>query len=425
MLPHDDHPHGPAISRRSAVMPRSAIRRIFNAAIALQDAGRDVVRLDIGDPDFDLPARISEAVAGAFASHRTHYSAMVGMPEARNAIADHMERRFNMPGPDEDRYGRIVVNQGATQALNSAMQLCCDAGESILLPEVYWPNYIQQVTLAGIRPRFYRVDDNFQPHLPDLAALTDGTTRAVLMNSPSNPTGALFPEETVRAIYDFCRERGLWLISDEAYCDFVYEGEHVSPLALDWEHPVEERRVIGVFSFSKSYAATGLRLGWTVTPRDDVTLTLATMNEPLTGSLTTPLQLGLAAGVGVEDAAERRDALRGRWQLCGEILTESGLSFDPPAGGIFYFVDISPTGMSADEFADTLLEQEGVAVVPGSGFGLQPTFHEDGRVTFAPGERSARCVRLCFAVAEERLREGVKRMARFIASHTAVANGAG
>jgi aspartate aminotransferase len=330
-----------------------------------------------------------------------------------------MARRFGMPGDAAERLDHIVVNQGATQGLNAAMQLACGIGESILLPEIYWPNYIQQTVLGGIAPRFYRLTGHFQPVLEDLARLCDDSTRAVLVNTPSNPTGALFPPQTVRAIYDFAAERGLWVISDEAYCDFVYEGEHVSPLHFDWQLAPELRRVLAVFSFSKSYAATGLRLGWTISPRADVTMNLATMNEPLTGSLTTPLQFGMAAGLAEEDAHERCEGLRGRWKLAGEILRGSGLPFDPPSGGLFYFVDISSTGMDADAFGAALLAEKHVSVVPGDSFGLQPTLHGDGTTTFAAGERARRCVRLCFAVPEDRLREGVKRIAEFIQSRTA------
>ncbi|MDQ3023937.1 MAG: pyridoxal phosphate-dependent aminotransferase, partial [bacterium] len=344
-----------ASSERARELPRSGIRKIYNAARELESQGIDVIRLDIGDPDYELPGRITEATHNAMLAGQTHYSPMIGLPEARSAIATHMGLRFGMPGDESSRLDHIVVNQGATQGLNSALQLACGIGQSVILPEIYWPNYIQQVTLAGITPRFYRLDDHFQPVLEDLERLCDETTRAVLVNTPSNPTGALFPPQTVRAIYDFAASRNLWVISDEAYCDFVYEGEHLSPLQLDWELAPEQRRVLAVFSFSKSYAATGLRLGWTIAPRADVTLQLATMNEPLTGSLTTPLQFGMAVGLTGDDAVLRRDGLRARWKLAGEILRESGLPFDPPAGGLFYFIDISATGMGAGTFAPALL----------------------------------------------------------------------
>jgi len=418
-------------SLRARELPRSGIRKVYNAARELQAQGVDVIRLDIGDPDFELPARITEATHAALLAGQTHYSPMIGLPEAREAIARHMARklvaRAALPAKDggqgrppyEEWLEHIVVNQGATQGLNAALQLTCGIGQSVLLPEIYWPNYIQQCVLGGIEPRFYRLTDHFQPVLEDLACLSDEGTRAVLVNSPSNPTGALFPPETIRAIYDFAVARGMWIVSDEAYCDFVYQGEHVSPLQLDWQLPEDERRVLAVYSFSKSYAATGLRLGWTVSPRADVTLQLATMNEPLTGSLTTPLQFGLAAGLDGDDSAERCAALRPRWQHAGELLRESGLPFDPPAGGLFYFIDISATGLPAEEFAAQLLAEQHVAVVPGDSFGLQPTQQADGTLTFAAGERARRCVRLCFAVPEARMAEGVRRIAGFIKTKTA------
>jgi aspartate aminotransferase len=405
-----------ATSQRARELPRSGIRKIFNAARELEARGLDVIRLDIGDPDFDLPARIIDATHSALLAGQTHYSAMIGLPEARSAIARHMQQRFGMPAASP--LDHIVVNQGATQGLNSALQLVCGIGDGLLMPEIYWPNYIQQTVLGGIRPSFYRLTDHFQPVLEDLAALCDDRTRAILVNTPSNPTGALFPPETVRAIYDFAAERGLWIVSDEAYCDYVFAGEHLSPLQLDWERSPEQRRVLGIYSFSKSYAATGLRLGWTISPRADVTLQLATMNEPLTGSLTTPLQFGMAAALDEDDTASRRAALRPRWEHAGQVLRESGLPFDPPAGGLFYFIDISATGLPAEAFAAELLEEQHVAVVPGDSFGLQPTWHADGTTTFAAGERAQRCVRLCFAVPEARLDEGVRRIAAFIRSRT-------
>jgi aspartate/methionine/tyrosine aminotransferase len=308
----------------------------------------------------------------------------------------------------------VTVHQGATQALNAVLQLCCDPGSGILLPEIYFPNYIQQTTLSGVRPRFYAVDDHYVPVLDDLEGLVDDGTRAILINTPSNPTGALFPEKVVRALYDFARRHNLWVISDEAYCEYVFEGRYTSPLQLDYEVPEAERRVIAIHSFSKSFACTGLRLGWSVAPREEVAGQLMLMNEPFTGSLTTPLQYGLAKAFDIDDMHSRIEALRPRWQLAGRALREAGLPFDPPEGGIFFFVDIASLGMGSVEFCDRALAEAQVAVVPGAGFGLQPSYSAEGRVSFAPGVHAARCFRLCFAVPEERLKLGVERLKGFI-----------
>lgn len=402
----------PSFSQRAQDMPRSAIRRIFEAARKLQEQGVDVVRLDIGDPDFDAPQRIRAGIDAALAAGKTHYSPMAGIPELRSAIAGYMDRRWGVDcGPQ-----RVTCHQGATQALNAIMQLCCDSGSGVLLPEIYFPNYIQQVTLGGLRPRFYALDERFIPVLSDLEGLVDENTRAILINTPSNPTGALFPEETVRALYDFAARHNLWIISDEAYCEFVFEGRCVSPLQLDWEQPEERRRVIAIYSFSKGFACTGLRMGWSVSPREDVANQLMVMNEPFTGSLTTPLQYGLVHAFDEDDTQQRIEALRPRWELAGRELRAAGLPFDPPEGGIFFFVDISSLGLNSIEFCDRALAEAHVAVVPGAGFGLQPSFDAAGRPSFTPGAHAASGFRLCFAVPEARLQLGVQRLRGFISS---------
>ncbi len=398
------------LSRRSAQMPQSSIRRIFNAAMELQRQGRNVVRLDIGDPDLDLPERIADGVTEAFHQRRTHYSAMTGIRELREAIALHLEASRDVACGLE----QVTVTQGGTQALNAALQLTCDPGDTILMPEVYWPNCIQQTTLAGVNPKFYPLDDRFQPCLEALEDVLGPGLKAILVNSPSNPTGAVFPPQVVEAIYDFADRHDLWIISDEAYTDYVFDVPHLSPLQLDWEQAPSLRRVLAVFSFSKSYAATGLRMGWVVAPDRHVARRLALLNEPLTGSLTTPLQWGLVQAFAEDDAGRRRHAVRRRRDLAHSLMTESGISVAPPQGGLFYFLDVSSSGMNGDRFADRLLEEEGVAVVPGSGFGLHPRSDPAGGVRFEAAPRADRCVRICFAVPEEALRKGIPRLAEFL-----------
>ncbi|MCB1220495.1 MAG: pyridoxal phosphate-dependent aminotransferase [Planctomycetales bacterium] len=401
---------GPELSTRASVMPRSSIRRLFTSAFALSSEGVKVYGLHIGDPDFDMPQRIADGVSDAIAAGHTHYSPMAGIPALRDAIVSHRQRRMGIEIPRN----RVIVSQGATQALNSSLQLCVDSGQRVLFPMIYFPNYIQQSTLAGVEVDPYELDESFQPVLEKLEQQVTPDTRAMLINTPSNPTGVLFPPETVRALYDFARRHNLWVISDEAYSDFVYRGEYLSPLSIDWEYPEEERRVIAVYSFSKSYAATGLRMGYMLAPNDSAAFRLELMNEPLTGSLTTPLQYAMVRALEVDDTAERRDALLERWQLAGELLAGCGLKFASPDGGLFYFIDISPTGMDGDTFADRLLAEEHVAVVPGSGFGLVGSRDAAGTLAFTPNALAARCVRVSFAAPRADMEEGVKRLVAFI-----------
>ncbi len=400
----------PALSMRASVMPRSSIRRLFTSAMTLKREGVKVYGLHIGDPDFRMPQRIADALTDAIEAGHTHYSPMAGIPALREAIQAHRNTRMDIDIP----LNRVIVSQGATQALNSSLQLCVDSGNRVLFPMIYFPNYIQQSTLAGIEVDVYELDESFQPLLVRLEQQVTSKTRAMLINTPSNPTGVLFPPGTVRALYDFARRHNLWIISDEAYSDYVYRGEYLSPLSIDWEFPEEERRVIAIYSFSKSYAATGLRMGYMVAPNDETAFRLELMNEPLTGSLTTPLQWAMVQALAEDDTAVRRNALLERWQLAGELLAECGLRFAKPDGGLFYFIDISPTGMDGDTFADRLLAEEHVAVVPGSGFGLVGSRGEDGNLSFTPNELAARCVRVSFAAPLADLEEGVKRLVGFI-----------
>lgn len=433
----------PSISTRAEAMPRSSIRRLFRAAQKLEQQGVDVVRLDIGDPDFDLPDRIGQAIKQALDSHHTHYSPTPGLPELRQAIARHMSLRLSRNtgdkldqglgekensasrsggaaskvSPKRDRtretpWDNIVCSQGATQALNACFQMTCDPGEIALLPEVYFPTYMQQLCLAGITPAFYQLDDQFLPQLDVLETLYRPGMKALLINSPSNPTGRVFTPESVRALYEFARQHSMWIISDEAYIDLVYDGRHLSPLQIDLESPEEQRRVLSVCSFSKSYATTGLRMGWTVCPNEATAHKLGLLNEPLTGSLTTPLQYGMIAALAEDDTAERRTELSQRREFAVDALREAGFDVPIPGGGIFVFLDISRTRLDGDTFADKLLAEEHVAVVPGSGFGLQPATGL-GATGYEPNELAKRCIRLCYGAPADKLREGIRRLAAF------------
>jgi aspartate aminotransferase len=410
---------------RTAIMPRSSIRRIFNAVVEVQMKGGTVIPLHIGDPDFDMPERIAQGITKALANKQTHYSPVPGIPPLRQAIARHMAAKLGLPlakdlEPTDEALSwlHIACAQGATQGLHSNVLLCVNEGDEILFPQVHFPNCMQQCVLNGIVTRLYPMDERFQPKLDQLEDYVTDKTRAILINSPSNPTGAMFPPATIERMYDFAVKHNLWLISDEAYVDFVYRGEYLSPLQLDWKLPAEQRRVLGVFSFSKSYATTGLRMGWTVCPRLETAQQLALLNEPLTGSLTTPLQWGLVEALALDDTDERRASLAKRNDLAAGILCKHGFEVQPAAGGMFYFLDISRTGMGGDEFADKLLAEESVAVVPGSGFGLTPHIDAGGHWTFTSNDLASRCIRLCFGLPAELLTEGVERMGRFIARHS-------
>ena len=301
-------------------------------------------------------------------------------------------------------------------------------GDEVLVPEIYWPNYVQEVLLLGGRPVFYPLGAGYQPELGALRALVSPRTRAIMINSPSNPTGAVFPEATLRAMYELAREHDIWILSDEAYEDFVFSGAHVSPGSFEAGMPEEKRRVFTLFTFSKSYAMTGLRLGCVVAPTLYTATLLRKCQEPLVASAGMPIQWGAIAALGEAEragVAKMRDAYRRRRDLALSILQPAGMADYVPEGAFYIMADVSATGMTGDDFAVALLREKRVAVAPGAGFAILPRFAADGSVVAEPSPSGApeyptnpkarHRVRIAFCVSDEELGEGLRRMVRFAA----------
>ncbi|HEY3156536.1 MAG TPA: aminotransferase class I/II-fold pyridoxal phosphate-dependent enzyme, partial [Candidatus Eisenbacteria bacterium] len=253
----------PQPSRRSQLIPFSPIRTMFRLADEMERAGGGpVFRLHVGDPDFTPPPAVVEATTAALRQGKTHYAPTAGVQELRVALAEKARTRNGLAASTE----QVIITPGSTQALFATLEILFGPGDDVLLPEIYWPNYVQETMLLGGRPVFYPLGAGYQPDVDALPKLITPRTRAVLINSPSNPTGAVFPEATLRTFFELAREHDLWILSDEAYEDFVFRGSHVSPGSFERDLPEEKRRVFTLFTFSKSYAMTGLRLGCVVAP---------------------------------------------------------------------------------------------------------------------------------------------------------------
>ncbi len=288
--------------------------------------GAGIVRLEIGEPDFVTPAHIGLAAREAI-ERGVGYTQSFGIAPLRDAICTRLERVCGLPySPDE-----IVVGQGAVQAISAALFAVLEPGDEVLVPDPAWPNYEMLTLLRGGQPVRYplRPERGFLPDVEELAALITDRTRVIVMNSPSNPTGAVFPSELVEAIVRLGAERGVWVLSDEVYDELIFEGDPANAAEYGRDH------VIGIYSFSKTYAMTGWRVGYAACPRPLASL-MGTIQEPLLSCISGVSQLAAVAALqGPQDCvAEMRASYRVRRNLVTELLDEAAFSAVRPSARV-------------------------------------------------------------------------------------------
>jgi arginine:pyruvate transaminase len=367
--------------------------RVHFDAVQLRDAGRDVILLTVGDPDQPPPAAMIEATVDSLRRHRTGYSAIVGLPELRAAIAARIARRTGQACAAEN----VVVVPGAQAGLYCALQCLAGAGDEVVVPEPMYATYEAVVGASGatlvnvpLRP-----ENGFHPDLDTLARAITPRTRVLWINSPHNPTGAVLTRGEVEAIAGLVRRHDLWLLSDEVYEDLAFVRPHVSPRAL----PGMAERTVVVSSISKSHGVPGFRCGWVIGPE---ALSRHLFNLLLCMTYGGPafLQDGaLAAFAGeLPEAAALREDYRRRAALMSGILADTApCRVIAPEGGMFVLLDVRGTGLSASDFARQLLESENVAVLPTDGFGASAVGH----------------LRISLTEPDERLAEAGQRIVRF------------
>jgi aspartate/methionine/tyrosine aminotransferase len=291
----------------------------------------------------------------------------------------------------------VVVTQGGIQALYLALRALLEPGDEVLLPDPAWPNYRMIAHLLGARVLSYPLvaGGGFLPRPEDLERLATPRTRAMLVNSPSNPLGTVVPRDLMEGLLAFARRRGLWLVSDEVYDEVVFDGDFVSAGSL--ADPGD--RLVSVYSFSKVYAMTGWRVGYLVAPSETARL-LTGMQEPIVSCVNTPAQMAaLAAVTGPQDVVrEMSDSYRARRDELLGVLDRGGLPSSRPSGAFYVWADVSEAGVPSMDLSRSLIEREHVAVAPGSAF----------------GELGEGYVRLSLASAREDLLEGTSRLVRFV-----------
>lgn len=375
------------IAKRIATLEGSKTIALFAEVRRLQATGHDVINFGVGEPEYNTPPVVIKGTNAALAAGETRYSEVAGL----NALRQKLAEGFEGAGADQ-----VMMGNGSKQILYSAFQALCNPGDEVLIPVPYYVSFAAQVHLSGATPIFVPTQSDHQLDIGALAAAVTDRTRAIVINSPNNPTGAVYPAADLERLAELVIERDLVLISDEAYGPFVYDGLTVtSPYAIEALRP----RLLVIRSFSKHHAMTGFRVGYGMGP----TCLIAAMirlQSHLCGNVCTFAQHGALAALEVPDTVcgeWRRELMAKRDWAHARI--EKYLPCIKPQGAFYLYPDIRSRliGSQTDaDFAAGILAGAGVALVPGSAFG------DSGHV------------RLCYAVPQEQLEEGISRLEKHL-----------
>jgi aspartate aminotransferase len=353
------------LSRRAEAVAESATLRLSAAAARLRAEGREVLSLLEGEPDLPVPPKVRDATRRALARGETRYSDAGGLPELRTMIARKLKARNGFSPAPED----IVITNGAKQALYDALQAICGPGDEVLIPSPYWVTFPESVRLAGAKPVFVATRAH-QLDLDAVARAVTPRTRAIIINSPNNPTGAVYPASVLRGLARLAAKRNFLIVSDEAYEDFVYDGaDHISIAAL------APRRTITIQTFSKSFSMTGFRVGFLAAP-PEIARAVRRIHGHVTGNVCTFAQHGAIAALGLGRAElDRRRAVFQKRRDLAYALASRSFDCSKPRGGLFVFADarrhLGGNIKDSAALAERLLDRAGVSVVPGSACGLE------------------------------------------------------
>ncbi|WP_137283261.1 pyridoxal phosphate-dependent aminotransferase [Halorussus salinisoli] len=367
----------------------------FAAMDVLERANRmdDVVHLEVGEPDFETPAAVTDAAVAALRAGETGYTSSKGKPELRRAIADYYDRRYGVDVAPE----RIVVTSGSSPALLLAFSALVDPGDEVVLTDPYYacyPNFVRQ-TGGRISTVGLSADEGFRPRVSEFARTVNRNTEALLLNSPANPTGAVLEGSTLRELVALADEADATVISDEVYHGLTYEGDDHTVLEY-----TDDAFVID--GFSKRFSMTGWRLGWMVAPPEYVGHVNRIAQNTLICAPNFVQSGGTAALESGDDfLAEVRDTYRERRDFLVSEVEDWGLSMGYTPGGAYYLlVDVSDLPGDAFDAADFFLEEAGVAMTPGPDF----------------GSNAEECLRVSYANSAERLTEASERIQRALES---------
>jgi aspartate aminotransferase len=379
-------------TRLQAVKPSPTLR-ITALAKELQAKGENLINLAAGEPDFDTPDPIKEAAITAIRQGFTKYTPTTGIPELRSAIADYLKVSRNLTyTPDQ-----IAVTNGAKQAIFNILQVLVQEGDEVLIPSPYWVSYPEMVRLSGATPVFVPASssEGFRLDGKTLERFITPKAKCLLLNSPSNPTGAILPERNLREIAEVANRHSLWVVSDEIYSELTFDGRHTSIASVSEE--IAQRTLV-VDGVSKSFAMTGWRVGYLAGSREVVDWTVRLQDHSTSNASSISQKAALAAltmDPAIKDHMVREFAKR-RDLLVSRLSQVPAISFAKPEGAFYCFIDNSQTRMTAAAFAEGILKEEKVALIPGEAFG------------------SEKHVRVSFCLGAAALEEGLRRFENFI-----------
>jgi aspartate aminotransferase len=380
----------PSIASRISVMSGEGALSVFSRAKELEAQGRSMIHLELGEPDFHPGQSVIESATRALAEGKDRYCAIIGLPGLREEIADYLARTRSL----QVSPGNIVVAPGCKIALFQSMMALLEPGDEVLYPSPGFPGYPSICHGLGAVPVPFALAarNRFQPDPAEIARKVTPRTRMLITNSPGNPTGTVYTDQVQRALAELAVQHDLWVLSDEIYARILYGGEYLSML----RYPGMSERTVIIDGFSKSFAMTGWRLGYSVSS-PEVAAALAMM---VVNTYTCVAEFTQYAAI---DALRDREGntprmvaefARRREQFARDLNQVPGFHCRPPEGAFYAWVDITGTGMSAEDLCRVLLEDAGVAAIPGAAFGAE----------------GKQFIRFSFASSRATLQEAVERI---------------
>jgi len=381
------------ISQRANQISPSGIRRFFDLLASVEG----VISLGVGEPDFATPWHISEAAIESLEKGYTMYTSNLGILELRQELSRHLKDSYNL---EYDPGSELLITVGVSEALDLAMRATLNPGDEVIMPDPCYVSYPSSVILAEGTPIMVPTNEesNFEIGAADIEARITSRTRAILIGYPANPTGAVMSRDKLAEVAEVARRHQLLVISDEIYAKLVYGVEHTCVATL----PGMKENTILLDGFSKAYAMTGWRIGYAAAPGEII----SAMTKIHQYTMMCAPTMGQVAAIealksGESSAAEMVEDYNRRRLVMVKGLCDIGLSCFEPKGAFYAFPSIKRTGMTSEEFAEGLLTEEKVAVVPGSAFGQY-------------GEGYVRC---CYATSLADIEEALARMKRFVDKH--------